>query len=135
MKLMKKLISAAVSAAIILSLLLSFTACFKNLATPEVEPQPKEEIINNINAAEENNTRSFDYLADFLIEWGFPEFNKEEVANYVKKSGARVIERKGATFYAVSMSVCHICKCLLSGIDTTLTVSTMLHGEYGINDV
>jgi len=79
MKLMKKLISAAVSAAIILSLLLSFTACFKNLATPEVEPQPKEEIINNINAAEENNTRSFDYLADFLIEWGFPEFNKEKV--------------------------------------------------------
>ena len=33
------------------------------------------------------------------------------------------------------MSVCHICKCLLSGIDTTLTVSTMLHGEYGIDDV
>ena len=33
------------------------------------------------------------------------------------------------------MSVCHICKCLLSGIDTTMTVSTMLHGEYGIEDV
>ena len=33
------------------------------------------------------------------------------------------------------MSVCHICKCLLSGIDTTMTVSTMLHGEYGIDDV
>ena len=33
------------------------------------------------------------------------------------------------------MAVCHICKCLLSGIDTTLTVSTMLHGEYGIDDV
>ena len=26
-------------------------------------------------------------------------------------------------------------KCLLSGIDTTLTVSTMLNGEYGIDDV
>ena len=58
-----------------------------------------------------------------------------EVEEYVRKSGARVIERKGATFYAVSMSVCHICKCLLSGIDTTMTVSTMLHGEYGIDDV
>ena len=50
-------------------------------------------------------------------------------------SGARVIQRKGATFYAVSISVCHIAKCLLSGIDTTMTVSTMLHGEYGISDV
>ncbi len=63
------------------------------------------------------------------------DFDKDEVENYVRKSGARVIQRKGATFYAVSISVCHLCKCLLSGIDTTLTVSTMLHGEYGINDV
>ena len=65
----------------------------------------------------------------------FPEFKPAEVEEYVRKSGARVISRKGATFYAVSMSVCHLCKCLLSGIDTTLTVSTMLHGEYGIDDV
>lgn len=65
----------------------------------------------------------------------YPEFDRNDVENYVRKSGARVIQRKGATYYAVSMSVCHICKCLLSGIDTTMTVSTMLHGEYGIDDV
>ncbi len=65
----------------------------------------------------------------------YPEFKKDEVENYMRKSGSRVIQRKGATFYAVSMSVCHVCKCLLSGIDTTLTVSTLLNGEYGIDDV
>ncbi len=65
----------------------------------------------------------------------YPEFDKYEVENYMRKSGARVIQRKGATFYAVSVSVCHICQCLLSGIDTTLTVSTLLNGEYGIDDV
>lgn len=65
----------------------------------------------------------------------YPELNIKEVEEYVRKSGARVIERKGATFYAVSMSVCHICKCLLDGMDTALTVSTMMHGEYGIDDV
>ena len=65
----------------------------------------------------------------------FPELKYDEVEEYVKKSGARVISRKGATFYAVSISVCHLCKCLLSGMDTTITVSTMLHGEYGIDDV
>lgn len=64
-----------------------------------------------------------------------PEFILSEVEEYMRKSGARIIERKGATFYAISISVCHICKCLLSGIDTTITVSTMLNGEYGINDV
>ena len=65
----------------------------------------------------------------------YPELNYDEVEEYVKKSGAEVISRKGATFYAVSVSVVHLCKCILSGVDTTLTVSTMLNGEYGINDV
>lgn len=61
--------------------------------------------------------------------------NMDEVEQYVRKSGARVIESKGATYYAVSVSVCHIVKCILTGIDTTMTVSTMLKGEYGISDV
>ncbi len=65
----------------------------------------------------------------------YPRLKKDEVEEYVRKSGASVIQRKGSTFYAVSMSVCHVCKCLLSGIDTTLTVSTLLNGEYGIDDV
>ena len=64
-----------------------------------------------------------------------PDLDFGEIEQYVRKSGARVIARKGATFYAVSVSVCHICKCLLGGIDTTMTVSTMMHGEYGIEDV
>ena len=64
-----------------------------------------------------------------------PAFDMEAVEEYVRKSGGRIIRKKGATYYAVSMSVCHICKCLLSGIDTTMTVSTLLHGEYGVDDV
>ena len=59
----------------------------------------------------------------------------EEVEEFVKKSGAVIIENKGATFYAVAMSVCHICKCIYAGAGTALTVSTMMHGEYGVEDV
>lgn len=65
----------------------------------------------------------------------YPDLDFEFVENYVRNSGARVILDKGATFYAVSASVCHICRSLMGGIDTPLTVSTMLHGEYGIDDV
>jgi len=65
----------------------------------------------------------------------YPPLNHAEIENYVRKSGARVIGRKGATFYAVSVSVCYICRCLLGVVDTTMTVSTMMHGEYGIDDV
>lgn len=59
----------------------------------------------------------------------------DAVEDYVRKSGGKVIQRKGATFYAVAVSVLHICKCVLGGTDTTMTVSTMMHGEYGIEDV
>lgn len=65
----------------------------------------------------------------------YPEIDFDIVEKYVRNSGARVILDKGATFYAVSASVCHICRSILGGIDTPLTVSTMLHGEYGIDDV
>lgn len=59
----------------------------------------------------------------------------EEVEEFVKTSGGQVIKAKGATFYAVAISVCHICKCILNGAGTALTVSTMMHGEYGVDDV
>jgi len=59
----------------------------------------------------------------------------EEVEQFVKKSGGIIIENKGATFYAVAMSVCHICKCIFVDAGTALTVSTMMHGEYGVDDV
>ena len=59
----------------------------------------------------------------------------DEVEEFVKKSGGKIIENKGATFYAVAMSVCHICKCIFSSAGTALTISTMMHGEYGVEDV
>lgn len=64
-----------------------------------------------------------------------PALNHEEVENYIRKSGGKIIARKGATFYAVAVSVCHIVKSIFSGADTTMTVSTMHHGEYGLNDI
>ena len=61
--------------------------------------------------------------------------NKEEMLTYVQKSGGKIIANKGATFYAVATAVCKLCKILTASTDTVATVSTMLHGEYGIEDV
>ncbi len=58
-----------------------------------------------------------------------------EVEDFVQTSGAQVIKAKGATFFAVAVSVCHIVKCIFNGAGTALTVSTMMHGEYGVDDV
>ena len=65
----------------------------------------------------------------------FDKLDYAEVEDYIRKSGGMVIASKGATFYAISICVSHLCRCLFSGIDTTLAVSTMLHGEYGVDDV
>ena len=64
-----------------------------------------------------------------------PILNHTDIETYVKKSGANVIERKGATYYAVSIATCYIVRCLLGTINTTMTVSSMMNGEYGVDDV
>ena len=61
--------------------------------------------------------------------------DKEAMLQYVQKSGGEIISKKGATFYAVSSSVCKLCSLLVSSSESISTVSTMMHGEYGIDDV
>ena len=82
------------------------------------------------------NNSIYDYKAlapnGDQLDW---DGNFEEIEEFVRTSGAKVIKAKGATFYAVAISACHICKCIFSGAGTALTVSTMMHGEYGVDDV
>jgi len=63
------------------------------------------------------------------------ELDKDKMLEYVQKSGGKIIAKKGATFYAVSKAVCKLCNILLSASDSITTVSSMMHGEYGIEDV
>ena len=62
-------------------------------------------------------------------------FDYDGIIDFVRKSGGTIIERKGATYYAVATCVCHICSCIFGDMQTALPVSTMHHGEYGIDDV
>ena len=61
--------------------------------------------------------------------------DKMEMLDYVHQSGGKIIANKGATFYAVSVAVCKLCAMLLSASESIATVSTLLHGEYGVEDV
>ena len=61
--------------------------------------------------------------------------DKEAMLQYVQKSGGEIISKKGATFYAVSSSVCKLCSLLVASSESISTVSTMMHGEYGIENV
>lgn len=53
----------------------------------------------------------------------------------VIKSAYDVIERKGATYYAVALAVERIVSCIAGEENSVLTVSSVFEGEYGIKDV
>jgi L-lactate dehydrogenase len=74
---------------------------------------------------------------DLMIEKGLVDkpLDHEATLHYVQKSGAEIIAKKGATFYAVSASVNKILSALFAAYDSVATVSSMMHGEYGIEDV
>ena len=74
---------------------------------------------------------------DLMIKKGVvtDRVDPEKTLEYVRKSGGEIIAKKGATFYAVSASVNKICNALVAAYDSVSTVSSMMHGEYGIEDV
>ena len=63
------------------------------------------------------------------------DYNRDEIVEYVRKSGGVIIARKGATYNGVAAAVVDICKCLYQKVNTVLCVSVLLKGEYGISDV
>ena len=63
------------------------------------------------------------------------EFTREDVENYVKRSGGKIISRKGCTVYGVATTCMHIAKTLGGNAETALPVSTLHEGEHGITDV
>lgn len=66
-------------------------------------------------------------------------FNHEEamhrIADDVKNSAYDIIEKKGATYYGIAMSVKRICECIMRDEKSILPISSMMHGEYGISDI
>ena len=64
-----------------------------------------------------------------------PPVDRQKIWEYVKNSGGTVIANKGATYYAGSIVTAQIVRCIFSSVDTALTVSSMMNGEYGISDV
>ncbi len=51
----------------------------------------------------------------------------------VKNSAYEIINKKGATYYAIALSVKRIIECIIGNEKSILTVSSMLEGEYGIS--
>lgn len=80
---------------------------------------------------------SVDEYYKYLLSQGtdIEPLDKEKMEEYVRKSGGQIIANKGATFYAVATAVVKLCELITASSDSVTTVSSMMHGEYGIEDV
>ncbi len=59
----------------------------------------------------------------------------DQIAREVRESAYEIIAKKGATYYGIAMSVKRICEVIIRDEKSILPISTMMHGEYGIEDV
>lgn len=66
---------------------------------------------------------------------GTDVIDKVQIALDVKQAGATIIKNKGATYYAIAVSVNRIMEALIKNQNSVLTVGSVLNGEYGISDV
>ncbi len=74
-------------------------------------------------------------MEEYCKDQEHADIDEDEIINEVRTAGAEVIKRKGATFYAIAMSVNKICDNILRDANNIMTVSTMMNGKYGISDV
>lgn len=63
------------------------------------------------------------------------EESMERIAEGVKNSAYEIIEKKRATYYGVAMAVRRICEAIVRNEESVLPVSSLMHGEYGIDHV
>ncbi|MCD8508754.1 MAG: L-lactate dehydrogenase [Bacillus sp. (in: Bacteria)] len=85
-----------------------------------------------------SQTRIGSELIDRYIQNHKPETTSEDLENIfvnVRDAAYHIIERKGATHYAIAMGLKRLTRAILRNERSILTVSTLLQGEYGLEDL
>lgn len=59
----------------------------------------------------------------------------QEMYEEVRDSAYKIIDRKGATFYAVAMAVRRIAESMVRDEHSVMTVSSLVKGNYGLHDL
>lgn len=76
-------------------------------------------------------------LHDFCAMRGLTDIEETQnrIADDVKNSAYEIIARKKATYYGIAMSVKRICEAIVRDEKSILPISSMMHGEYGIDGI
>ena len=76
-------------------------------------------------------------LPDFAKAAGVPydQWQMDEIFKQTRDAAYHIIQRKGATYYAVAAGLMRIVEAILRNQHTILPVSSLVNGYYGISDV
>ena len=62
-------------------------------------------------------------------------FDDDKSGNFSRDETYEIIAKKHATYYGIAMSVKRICEAIVRDEKSIMPISSMMHGEYGIEDV
>lgn len=76
-------------------------------------------------------------LSDFqsFTGKGYDEAALERIFENTRDAAYSIIERKGATYYAIGLGLLAIVEAILRDQHTVLTVSSLMTGQYGVEDI
>ncbi len=76
-------------------------------------------------------------LADFARQRGvrYDDTVRASIDYGVRRAAYEIIERKGATFYAIGLGVRNVAEAILRDHNTILPVSTLMTGQFGIEGI
>jgi L-lactate dehydrogenase len=77
----------------------------------------------------------FDSYCSMCGKCGNYTEERRKIVEEVKNSAYHIIDYKGATYYAIGLALVKIIESILHNRRSVLTVSTLLQGEYGIENV
>lgn len=63
------------------------------------------------------------------------QLSRQDIYESVKNAAYEIIGKKGATYYAVALAVRRIVEAIVRNENSIMTVSSLLEGQYGLNDI
>ena len=76
-------------------------------------------------------------ILDIFRSRGVRDYQKDldHISEEVRNAAQKIISAKKSTYYGIGMAMVRITRAILGDDHSVLTVSSMLHGEYGERDV
>ncbi|WP_438446419.1 L-lactate dehydrogenase [Gorillibacterium sp. sgz5001074] len=111
------------------------SARFRYLIAEELEIDPRSVHAHIIGEHGDSELPVWSRANVAGIQVDLPEERRNEIFANTRDAAYEIINAKGATFYAIALALDRICAAILRNESSVLTVSTLLQGAYGVDDV